>query len=171
MRSFAAQIPLFAIGLVATLGLSTLLAPWLARRLSARPWVAWLLIFGFGLIVAATLLPHRDALQAGTELACDTSRFGFASLDELTRVSDTSLNVLLFVPLGIAVGLLPRTRPAFVITLSAVSLTFIVEGIQLVVTALGRGCQTEDLFDNLLGLAIGLALGLIARPLVRIGRG
>jgi glycopeptide antibiotics resistance protein len=97
---------------------------------------------------------------------CDVSRVGLIPLRELTRVNEASLNVLLFVPLGLAVAMLPRTRGAALVALGAVALPFVVEGLQLVVTVLGRGCQTADVFDNLLGLAVGFALGTLGRAIV-----
>ena len=166
MRSFVAAVPLslFALGIAVVL--AVVLSPAVARRLRAPRVVAALLLFGFGLVMAATLVPDAAALEGVvSDGVCDLSRIGLAPLEELTRVTFTSLNVLLFVPLGLAVGLLPRTRSAAVVTLAAVSLTFVVEGIQLVVTVLGRGCQSADIFDNLLGLAIGMVLGVLVRLL------
>jgi hypothetical protein len=157
---FTTALVLIVIGSVA-------LAPAVARRLGTRRVVAGLLLFGFGLVIAATLLPDRDALAGiASERVCDMSRFGPASIAELTRVNTTSLNVLLFVPLGVAVGLLPRSRTTTFVVVAAVSLTFVVEAIQLFVTVLGRGCQTADMVDNLMGLAIGIAIGVLARPVL-----
>jgi VanZ family protein len=149
---------------------AVVLAVWLsapvAPRLRTPRIVAALLLFGFGLVVAATLVPDAGGMRGeASDGVCDLSRIGLAPLDELTRVSLTSLNVLLFVPLGLAVGLLPPTRTAAVVTVAAVLLTFVVEGIQLVVAGLGRGCQSADVFDNLLGLAIGMAIGAVVRVL------
>jgi hypothetical protein len=50
-----------------------------------------------------------------------------------------------------------------VITIAAVASPFVVEATQLLVTVLGRGCQTADIVDNLLGVAIGMAIGTGAR--------
>ena len=131
-----------------------------------------LLLFGFGFVIAATLTPDAEAVAGVVANGiCDVSRVGLAPVESLTRVSSASLNVLLFIPLGLAVGLLPRTRSAAMVTVVAFSLTFVVETIQLLMTVLGRGCQTADLFDNLLGLAIGIALGTLARPLLRLSPG
>lgn len=157
---FTTALVLIAIG-------SLVLGPAVARRLATRRSVASLLLFGFGLVIAATLLPDRDALAGiASDRVCDLSRIGPASIGELTRVNTTSLNVLLFVPLGVAVGLLPRSRPAAVVLVAALSLTFVVEAVQLFVTVLGRGCQTADMVDNLMGLAIGIAIGVLARPVL-----
>lgn len=164
MRTFVGLVPLSAVAAVAVIILALALSPSLARRLRTRRPVAALLLFGFGLVMAATLVPTGVALEgAASDGVCDLSRVGLAPIEELTRVSFSSLNVLLFVPLGLAVAWLPRTRAAALITIAAVSLTFVVEAVQLLVPLLGRGCQTADMSDNLLGLAIGIAIGLLAR--------
>ena len=63
--------------------------------------------------------------------------------------------------------MLPRTGRSLLVALAATSLTLVVETLQLLLPVLGRGCETADIVDNLLGLVIGLALGLMLRPLVR----
>lgn len=165
MRSFIGAVPLSVVAFAVAVFVSLALSRPVARRLGTRRLVATLLLFGFGVVMAATLVPDAEALNGiASDGVCDVSRIGLAPIRDLTRISNISLNVLLFVPLGVAVGLLPRTRAAAVVTVAAVSLTFVVEGIQLVVTALGRGCQTADMVDNLLGLVIGLVIGILARP-------
>jgi glycopeptide antibiotics resistance protein len=160
-------VPLSVVAVLTAIGIALALGSRAAAWLQAPRFVATLLLFGFGLVIAATITPDAPALEGiHSDGTCDFSRVGFASIGELTRVNNASLNVLLFVPLGIALGLLPRTRAAWVVTIAAFSLPFVIEAIQLLVTALGRGCQTADLFDNLLGLAIGIALGIFTRMIV-----
>jgi VanZ family protein len=172
VRSFLAAVPLSTLGLAITIIVAVALSPALARRLRSPRLVAGLLLFGFGLVLAATLTPDAAALRGqASDGVCDTSRIGLPPLHELLRVNFTTLNVLLFIPLGIAVGLLPRSRIAAAITILAISLTFIVETTQLLVTALGRGCETADMVDNLLGLAIGVVIGILLRPLLARSRG
>jgi glycopeptide antibiotics resistance protein len=86
---------------------------------------------------------------------------GLIRLHELIRVDDRSLNVLLFIPLGVSLGLLPRSRRTAVLVLAAVLFPFVIETTQLLVPALSRGCESVDVIDNLTGLAIGLAGGAI----------
>ena len=167
MRTFFGTVPLsvlaVAVSVVIAVALSTRAAAWLRTRRS----VAALVLLGFGLVISATLVPTGAALDGiPSDGVCDTSRLGIASIEELTSVNTSSLNVLLFVPLGFALGLLPRTRPAAIVAVAAASLTFVVEAIQLLLPVLGRGCQTADLVDNLMGLAIGVVIGLLARPLI-----
>ena len=55
--------------------------------------------------------------------------------------------------------MLPRSPYRAPILIAAVILPFAVEAFQLVVTPLGRACQSADVFDNLLGLVVGLGVG------------
>jgi hypothetical protein len=164
MRTFIGTVPLSALALAVSFVVAIVLSRPAASWLHTRPYIAGLLLLGFALVFSATLVPTAAALEGvPSDGVCDTSRIGIAPIEELTSVNTSSLNVLLFMPLGVAVGLLPWSRAAAVAALAAASLTFIVEAIQLLVPVLGRGCQTADLVDNLMGLAIGLAIGLSAR--------
>jgi len=168
MRTFAQAVSLSVAGLAVTVVVAIAASGPFARWLGSRRWVAAFVLLGFGLVLSATLVPTDAALDGqASSGVCDVSRVGLLSIRELTTVNESSLNVLLFAPLGFAVGLLPWTRTSAVVVVAAVSLTFVVESIQLLLPVLGRGCQTADMFDNLLGLAIGMALGVVARPIVR----
>lgn len=133
-----------------------------SRVLGARRIVAWLLLLSFGIILSATLTPIRDALEYGAAGVgvCDLTRIGPAPPTELRSINDTSLNIVLFVPLGAAVGLLPDVRRKVAVALPATVLPFVIEGLQLFATALQRGCQSADVVDNLTGLAAGFIIGL-----------
>jgi glycopeptide antibiotics resistance protein len=155
--------PWFFPGVMLAIVVGAIAARSLARALSTRPAVAWLLITSLGIALAATLTPQTLAGAITSSGTCDLARIGLAPWDELLAVSDTSLNVLLFVPLGLAIGLLPRSRGRTAIAIAAVALPFAIEAIQLLVPALDRICQSADIFDNLTGLAIGLIGGLAVR--------
>jgi glycopeptide antibiotics resistance protein len=116
-----------------------------------------------GLIISATLTPVADALGEGVPSSgtCDMERLGFAPLSSYLHPTEASLNVLLFVPLGLAVGMLPRGRPAAWLTLVVLLLPTVVEELQVVLPALGRVCQAADIIDNTTGAAIGLVMGHI----------
>jgi glycopeptide antibiotics resistance protein len=132
----------------------------LARALRTSYWVACLLVVGFGMVVAATLTPLRGAFNpdaiGGT---CDLSRIGLAPLGDLLRFGDSSLNVALFIPLGVALGLLPGSKGKVMLVVGAIAMPFVIETTQLLVPALERGCQSADVFDNLTGLLVGLLIG------------
>jgi hypothetical protein len=164
VRGFLAAVPLSAFAFAFAIVMAVWLSPVVAGRLRTTRGIAALLIVGIGFVVAATLTPDADAFAGlASDGTCDVSRVWLAPIGELTRITSTSLNVLLFVPLGLAVGLLPRSRTANLITIAAVASPFVVEATQLLVTVLGRGCQTADIVDNLLGVAIGMAIGTGAR--------
>jgi hypothetical protein len=135
----------------------------LAQALETRPFVAWLLVVSLGVIASATITPLRgmfDTTPPGPE-TCDFSVLGPIPVRDLFRVNDRLLNVILFFPLGLALGLLPRGRRTAVLVVGALLLPFAIEITQLAVHVLGRGCQSVDLIDNLTGLVLGLAAGAV----------
>ena len=151
--------------LVPGIALSALLGVLVGRRVGrvfgTTPAVGWALVLGFGLVVSATLTPLRAGLDFETTGigTCDLSRMGLAPLRELLRIGDTSLNVLLFIPLGLAIGLVPRSRRMVALAVVAVVSPVVIEAAQLVLPILGRGCQSADVFDNLTGLVLGWLIG------------
>jgi glycopeptide antibiotics resistance protein len=162
---FPTAVPFFLPGVVLSVVLAVALAPTVGRQLATRTAVAFLLLVSVGTIVAATLTPGVEAVASGvpSDGGCDLSRIGLAPLTELARISEASLNVVLFVPLGIAAGLLPRARRSLVVVSGAFLLPIVVEGVQMLAPVLGRACESADIFDNLTGLAIGLVAAGLAR--------
>jgi hypothetical protein len=140
------------------------------RALGARRGVAWLLVLSLGLILTGTLTPLPEECRSGLEVvgSCDFSRIGLAPLEVLLQVNDTSLNVLMFVPLGAAIGLLPGSRRKAAIVIGAIALPFAVEATQALVPWLDRACEGADVVDNLTGLAIGLGGGVVAGRLAGV---
>jgi hypothetical protein len=169
LRTFAANVPYFLPFLAISLVFGLLVARRLGERLSTRPGIAFLLVASLGLVVAATLMPAAGA-SSGERVAagwCDLSRVGFAPLGTLVRVNAVSLNVLLFLPLGLAIGLLPGTRARSYLIVGGFALPLVIEATQSLVTVLGRGCESADAFDNAMGLAIGLVMGLSVSAIAR----
>jgi glycopeptide antibiotics resistance protein len=166
MRGMVSVLPWAPPGLIASMVVGVAVSGWLARRIGSGRAVAWGLFVGFGLVFAATLTPLRDGLELGASVGtCDFQRVGIAPLDELFRIGDTSLNVLLFMPLGFALGLIPASRRRNVVLILAVATPFAIETWQLLLPVLARGCQSADVFDNLTGLFIGGIIGVGARIL------
>ncbi len=159
------NVPWFWPGVFVSLIAGTLLAAPVGRTLRIRPVLAGLLMFSVGIIVAATLTPLRDALEVGAvgTGTCDFSRLGLAPLAELSDRNDTSLNVILFVPLGLGIALVPQRRLRGTLLLAAIASPFVIEAIQLIAPVLDRGCQSADVIDNLTGLSIGFVIGLVVR--------
>ena len=160
-------VPWFVPGVVLSTALALLICRPVGRRLGIRAPLVWVILVAVGSILSATLLPLRGAVdfEAVGSGSCDLSRIGLASVEELLRFDDTSLNVALFIPLGMTLGLVRARRPRAGLILAAAALPFAIEGIQLVAPILARGCQSADVFDNLTGLVIGLIIGTTARVL------
>jgi glycopeptide antibiotics resistance protein len=121
-----------------------------------------------GLVVAITLTP-LDVVASGAQgngsrhaiLEAPPSPI-LRSPSEWWPVDDRTLNILLFVPLGFVVGLIPRRwlLPSVVVSLLA---PFAVEGLQWLLPVLRRDPQWQDVADNMIGVVVGLVLASVAR--------
>jgi len=100
-------------------------------------------------------------------VSCDVSRLAPLPPAALGRLTDESLNVYLFIPLGIALAFFPASRWGLLFGSVALALPIAIEMLQAAVPSLGRVCQSGDVIDNWSGLALGLAVGLIARAVRR----
>ncbi len=159
-------LPGFLPGVATSLVVGAAASGRAARALGGARALAFGLVLFTGIIVSATLTPYAGATPGSQHPGtCDTSRIGLAPLPDLLRVGDVSGNVLLFVPLGMCVALLPRSRSKAILISAAVAFPFLIEGTQLLVPVLSRQCETADIVDNLTGLVVGLALGGLARLL------
>ncbi|NVN53451.1 hypothetical protein HLY00_3799 [Mycolicibacterium hippocampi] len=156
-------LPWFLPGLAITIAIALALAGRVARRLCTRRSIAFLLLMGVGVAISATIPPDSDGFIGETSAfgRCDFGRTGFASLSHYLYLGETSLNVILFVPLGLAVGLVDRSPATAWLLLAVLALPPSIEAIQSLAPMLGRGCQSGDVVDNLCGLGIGLALGVM----------
>jgi hypothetical protein len=162
-------IPWLVPGLGVSVVLAFILGEFVGRTLRVGPWLGWALIASLGIILSATLTPSSGAIDSGASgiRSCDLSRIGLAPIRELLLLGETSLNVLLFVPLGATIGLVPRSRLRAALVACAIALPFAIETTQLIVRRLDRVCQGADVVDNLTGLAIGLAIGLVGAAVAR----
>ena len=164
------EYPWLVPGAIAALLVGIALSDRAARWLGVTRPVAAVLLVTLLVILAATLAPpgRPHAFQVVAPGTCDFSRFGLPPLGQLLAPSDVTGNVLGFIPLGFAIGLVPRSRRKALVLAGAIALPFLIEALQLMVTPLGRVCQSGDVVDNLTGLAIGL---LAAAGYVRLWRG
>jgi len=161
---YAAVLPWVVPGMALAVGVGYLLRVRLGDWLGTRPVLAWAMVVSLGLILSATLTPTYGQFDFGAvSRGCDLSRIGFIPLQDLFRVDDPSLNVVLFMPLGTVLAAMGGRPRVLAVMLGAAALPFAIEGTQLLVPALDRGCQSADVFDNLTGLAAGLVLGAVAR--------
>ncbi len=167
--SEAGDVAGFWPGVIISALAALVLCGFAARRLHISVLTAWLLIVSLGVIIAATLTPTREVLVSGLAGpgTCDMSRIGLAPMREYAHINQTSLNVLLFIPLGMLIGVLPRSPWKPWIVAGAVILPAFIETTQLIATPLGRGCQSADVSDNLTGLFMGLAAGVILAAIAR----
>jgi glycopeptide antibiotics resistance protein len=83
-------------------------------------------------------------------------------MDELRTNGDALGNILMFIPLGVTISLVPGSRRKAAIVVAAIALPFAIETIQLLLPALDRACESADVVDNLTGLVIGLGGGSVA---------
>ena len=155
----------FGPGIAVSLLVSLMTCGYASRALSISRAHGWTLLMSVGVVLAATLTPSREALVFGIRGSgtCDFSRIGLASWWELSHIDDSSLNILLFVPLGICTALLPRSRATLVVLAGALVLPASIELIQLLATPLGRECQSADVVDNLSGLVLGILAATVPR--------
>jgi hypothetical protein len=163
-------LPMFWPALVFALALAALLAVPVAHLLRARVWVALFLLGSLALITASTLSPSVPAyFVLGARTECVSDGFSPPGLADLVAFNQTGLNVLLFVPLGLACALLPRWPQVALLSALASAVPFGVELIQLAVPRLGRVCSTADAAANLTGLFAGLLGGLLlVRPILMV---
>jgi hypothetical protein len=157
------RLPALAPVLVTFLVIAVVSRERVARRLRSSVWLATALVASVGLVVATTLTPLRGAVEpaAIAGRACDVSRMGLAPIAELRGLNDTTLNILLFVPLGAAIALAPRSGAKVALIVAAAASPAVIETVQLTVPFLSRACQSADVFDNLSGLALGWVVGAV----------
>ncbi len=161
------DVPLFWPAAVLVLALSAWLAGAVGRLLRTSPWLAFAWLAAIGMIFAATMTPSVAAfIPVDRGPGCVLHEFAPPPLKDLLYPNETSLNVALFVPLGAACGLLRRWLSVAATAMLSAGLPFVIELGQHLLAGLGRVCSTADLADNLTGLVIGLAVGvLVLRPL------
>ncbi|MHB8674356.1 MAG: VanZ family protein [Candidatus Limnocylindrales bacterium] len=159
------NLPWFAPTLVAWLVVAGLVARRTGRAFSMHSSLSAGLTMSVGIVLSATLTPFRGAVAGrfARPAVCDLTRLAPASIDQILRFDDVGLNVLLFVPLGLTLGLITHARLRLALLLAAIALPSIVEVSQLLLPALGRACESGDVIDNLTGLALGLGVGSALR--------
>jgi hypothetical protein len=163
------MLPWFLPGVAVSVVVSVAASGAAGRALGVRRAVAWAMLFSLGIIMAATLTPQSGALDLGTQGPgyCDFSRIGPAPWEQLLSPTESSGNVLMLIPLGAAIGLVPRSRSKAALVVGALALPFAIEAIQLLAPWLDRACESADVVDNLMGLALGLVAGSIAGRIAR----
>ncbi len=162
LSTYAGLVPGVAVAFIASLALGRRVG----RHLGVPSIVGFALVIGAGIALAATVTPSRDALVLGIRGSgtCDLGRIGLPSRGELRSPdSEALLNILLFVPLGAAIGLCPPSRRKLAVLAMAGSMPFAIEAAQLLATRLGRECQSADVVDNLVGLTLAITAATLVR--------
>ena len=169
--TFTESVPWFLPGTIVSIGVALAVSGSASRALAMSRTIAAALAVSFGVIVSATLTPLRGAIESGATGtgACNLSRVGIVTLNDLMAPTalDTVLNVALFIPLGLAIGVAPASRQKATLVLAAFTLPLTIEVTQLLVTPLARACESADVFDNLTGLVVGLSAGAFLARVVR----
>lgn len=160
ISSLIGTVPWFLPGMVVTIAVAAIMCTRVGRWIGAGPVRTWWLLASLGLVLVTTLTPQRDALEHGAigSGVCDLSRMWFAPLDFYRGANDSAENILLFVPLGIAIALLPGRLRRVAIP-AGLLLPFAIEALQRQATILNRSCQSADLVDNIAGVLIGIGIG------------
>lgn len=154
--------PGFVPGTLLAIAISLAVNGLVSRALFIRRSLALIIIMALGLIFSATLTVGEGLSNANNDTRhCDFTRLALAPVVELLELNETSLNVLLFVPLGLVIGLIQRSPRIASILVIAVSLPFCIETVQLLLPVMNRTCQSADVIDNLFGLAVGFILGTL----------
>ncbi|WP_371500085.1 VanZ family protein [Kitasatospora sp. NBC_00374] len=163
--------PLFWPGVLCSLLLAALLSRPVGRLLRAHRAAGFLSVLALGGIITLTLLPDtRLPLWENARYAvqqCSFDRVGPHPLAELFTATQSSLNVALFVPLGLTAALAGTWGRRIAAGSVAALIPPAVEATQYAIPALGRACDGQDLLDNYFGLALGLVLGALAGPIAR----
>src|SRR5688572_8227634 len=172
-------MPLFWPVLLALLFLAGVLAIPVGRLLAAdrpAPLRALLLLASLALITAATLSPVRTRLSAilietaPPGLACALETGAWPGWSDLLGLTEVGLNVWLFVPLGLACGVLPRWSQVAGCAIGFVLLPFAVEAAQSALPSLGRVCSGADITANVMGLVAGVVGAVVfLRPVLLAG--
>jgi hypothetical protein len=168
VASIAAELPWLVPGIAIALVVSIVGSDNLGRWLGIRRSVAWFLLLSLGVILSGTLSPLAgvEAVGDGTARSCDLTRTWLASESEVVNGPDVALNVMLFVPVGFALGTSRLSWRTALVLVLAIAIPFAIELTQLLVASLHRACQSGDIVDNLAGLSVGFIAGAVAALLV-----
>ena len=130
LRSFLRTLgttPLVFPVLLVVAVVSALAAPWAARRTGLAGLPAALLLFSFGAVLAITLTPGIGG-DPSAPITCK-GLVPAPSLSELwSLTNENGQNVLLYVPLGLFIGLIPRRSVLVGAGIAAAAMPFAIEG-------------------------------------------
>ena len=170
------------LGALVAAGLAALLVTVLRPRLGTASAVSVAgLLWSLVAIALVTLVPTRaDVGVVPAESRSEACSWDYGGPSgaafEVLGFDQRTLNVLLFVPAGLFLVLAVGRwwsglvlAPVGLAALAAYSLT--IEFTQLQLARLDRACDVTDMVDNILGAAIGVAIGVVLLPVVKPWRG
>ncbi|QBI19661.1 hypothetical protein ER308_08935 [Egibacter rhizosphaerae] len=162
-------VPLALPGLLISAVIAAVASRWLARRLGTTRLPAALLIFGATGPLFVTLTPTSAALgPMGLTGGGRHCALGLGTLAPAHLELRDALNAAMFVPLGLAVGLLWRQRSRVRLLPAALLPAAAILAAQfLLMPWFGRTCQLADTITNTTGVVVGLAVAAMLRPLIR----
>lgn len=135
---------------------------WFGRKLQMSPWLALALLLSLGAILLITITPSHYWYPNRVS-SCYLGMPHLPRARTLLYPNEQSLNILLFVPLGLLCLLARPWRVVAVLLSCSALLPVLIEAYQYALPAFGRICTTVDVFNNLLGLVLGVIIGLVLR--------
>jgi glycopeptide antibiotics resistance protein len=150
-------------GCAVVLIITIIIHRWVGYKLQISQLIAFALLLSIGIILSITMTPYQGLLDFSASSVCSTSVHALVRLSTLKYSNGRSLNVLLFLPLGFCCLLARRRSVAVALFVGAFFFPFAIEGMQYLLPMLGRRCDVTDVIDNLSGLFLGGAIGLVVR--------
>lgn len=131
----------------------------MAPALQTRHYVGWLIVVGLAMIASATLVPLYGTFEGGASgsVGRGLSIMTPATLADFVAKDDLPLTVLLLMPLGCLLGLLPWPRRTRLVA---------IETTQEWLPVPPRACQSSEVIDNISELLVGAAGGAVAAVVV-----
>ena len=138
------------------------------RRRGATAWLVAALIVSVSLVAAFTLTPNSGLGEAVLgDPRADLGPWGYLREPGYwLHLDERTLNVALFIPLGLTLALLARGAVRWVLLAAGLAAPWVIEGLQWVLP-FDRGPQVNDLVDNSTGFLVGFAVGLVMTSSVR----
>ncbi len=130
----------------------------LARLLRSNPLVTALLAMSLLAVVALSLAPSKTLqAAAGVCLRPVTLPVG----RQILQPSDLTANVLMYLPLGVAVVWLRPMSVRLVAMAAVVAVPLALELTQKEIIAINRQCSLSDIIGNEVGLIVGMWVGVV----------
>lgn len=159
-----AATPWIVPGLLLVMAVAVLLFRPVAKVLGMPRVMALGLVAALGAILVITITPSAWGNPWSAGGSCDLGiRSPLETAQLLSEFNQRTANVLLFIPLGFCSVFARRPLAAAGLVMCGFALPVGIELVQYSITSLGRSCDSADLLDNTMGMAVGVLLGLTCR--------